>query len=120
LWVTDQSLGNAEALTHTSRKAGKRLFAMIVKITALEHRLNRVFSFSRIGQALEQGNVTKHVLRRSAWVNAELLWQVSELASYFVFLPKHIDVTEPSAATVGFLQRRQSPHQRGFARAIGT
>ena len=55
------------------------------------------------------------ILRRYAWVNAEVLGQVTERAAQRVGIGQHVDVAKPDRALGGNLQRGDASHQRRFA-----
>src|SRR5437764_6913469 len=63
--------------------------------------------------------MAEHVLGRDAGIDAEFLRQISQTTANLILLLEDVYITQTSAAAVGFLQRSQSAHERGFAGAVG-
>jgi hypothetical protein len=56
-----------------------------------------------------------HVLGGDPGADTEFSWQIAELAADFVLLAKAVDVVQPHAARVRFLERRHDAHQSRLA-----
>ena len=57
--IAQQRLRNPEALPHAAGKSGQRLLAVFVEIGAMQQRLDRFLALLRVGDALQQRQVTR-------------------------------------------------------------
>ena len=92
--IPEKRLRDAEALPHAAGEGAEVLLPRIVKIGALQQRVDGVASLARVADSLQHRKVIQHRLGRDPWINAELLRQVSEQTAHFVLLAKDVDVAE--------------------------
>ena len=118
LRVAKQCLGDAETLAHATREAGEGFFAHVPEVHLLQQRFHGGLAFAADGQPFQYGQMVQHVVGANPRVHAEVLWQVAEPGAQFAGGGQDIQATEADSAGSGNLQRGDTAHQRGFARAV--
>jgi hypothetical protein len=91
LRIADQRLGDAEALAHAAGKAGQHLLADAPQIRLMQQGFDRRPAVRGRGDALQDCHVVEHFESGDARIDAEVLWQVAQLAPQLLGLGDDVD-----------------------------
>ena len=117
--LPEEGLRDAEPLAHPAREAGDGVVAVGPQVGLCEERLDLLAPRGPVCQPLEPGEVVEEGERRDAGVDAEVLGQVSEAPPVAHGVGEHVGALERDRARVRRLERRERPHERALAGAVG-
>src|SRR5262249_7955070 len=113
--ITEQRLGDAEALAHAAGESLHRALAYVVQVGLLQQGRNLLAAGALWADVLQHGEMIEQVFGGYAGINAELLRQITEDAADRVRIAHHVDAVVEHLSGRWLLQRRDDAHQRGLA-----
>ena len=97
LRVTQQGLGDPEALAHAAGIGGHGLLGVLGQVGLLQQGFDDLFAFLRIGQPLEDGEMVEHGPGRHPRIDAEILRQIAQRGAQRLGVLDDIEIS-PKAA----------------------
>src|SRR5262249_13448231 len=116
--IAKKGLRDSEALFHATRETSQRFASVLIQVGLLQEAFDDFAALLPILDSFQGGEVAEHFLGGGLRIESKLLREITQDSSDFIFLPEYVDRAEHGLAAVGFLQRGQSAHERGFACAI--